>query len=133
MPGEVATRNNELDAFLTVNDKGMRVLYLVGDLGFEQSFLRRALAVNDFIDLTFKPIYANTRGSWPDTSLEKEFADPTYDVFILGDLDSRALYDKRTHRQSLDALARAVEGGKGLLMLGGPHSCLLYTSPSPRD
>ena len=122
MPGEVATRNNELDAFLTVNDKGMRVLYLVGDLGFEQSFLRRALAVNDFIDLTFKPIYANTRGSWPDTSLEKEFADPTYDVFILGDLDSRALYDKRTHRQSLDALARAVEGGKGLLMLGGPHS-----------
>ena len=122
MPGEVATRNNELDAFLTVNDKGMRVLYLVGDLGFEQSFLRRTLAVNDFIDLVFQPIYPNTRNSWPDTSLEKQFADPTYDVFILGDLDSRALYDKRTHTQSLDALAKAVESGKGLLMLGGPHS-----------
>jgi len=122
MPGEVATRNNELDAFLTVNDKGMRVLYLVGDLGFEQSFLRRALAVNDFIDLDFQPIYANTRGSWPNTELEKAFSDPTYDVFILGDLDSRALYDKRKHTQSLDALVAAVEGGKGLLMLGGPHS-----------
>ena len=122
MPGEVATRNNELDAFLTVNDKGMRVLYVVGDLGFEQSFLRRTLAVNDFIDLTFKPIYANTRSTWPDTSLDKEFRDPTYDVFILGDIDSRALYDKRTHPQSLNALAKAVENGKGLLMLGGPHS-----------
>ncbi len=122
MPGEVATRNNELDAFLTVNDKGMRVLYVVGDLGFEQSFLRRALAVNDFIDLDFKPIYANTRNTWPDTSLLNAFGDPTYDVFILGDLDSRALYDKRTHPQTLEALAEAVEGGKGLLMLGGSHS-----------
>jgi uncharacterized membrane protein len=122
MPGEVATRNNELDAFLTVNDKGMRVLYVVGDLGFEQSFLRRALAVNDFIQLDFKPIYANTRDAWPDTSLEKAFRDPTYDVFILGDLDSRALYDKRTHAQSLNALVQSVESGKGLLMLGGPHS-----------
>ena len=122
MPGEVATRNNELDAFLTVNDKGMRVLYLVGDLGFEQSFLRRTLAVNDFIDLTFQPIYANTRSNWPDTSLEKQFRDPTYDVFILGDLDSRALFDKRTYPQSLKALVAAVEGGKGLLMLGGSHS-----------
>jgi len=30
MEGELAKRNNELDAFLTVNDKGMRILYLNG-------------------------------------------------------------------------------------------------------
>ncbi len=122
MPGELAIRNNELDSFLTVNDKGMRVLFLTGDVGWEQSFLRRSLPTADFIELDFVTISPNSRKNWPETKYEALFKDPSYDVFIIGDLDSRALHDPATYTKSLDALAEAVYGGKGLLMLGGYHS-----------
>ncbi len=122
MPDELAVRNNELDAFLTVNDRGMRVLYLYGDISNEQSFLRRSLPTTDFIDLDFQPIFPGTRGKWPLTQFEELFKNPSYDVFIIGDLDSRALHDPATHTRTLQALADAVYGGKGLLMLGGYHS-----------
>ena len=122
MPGELAIRNNELDAFLTVNDKGMRVLFVTGDIGWEQSFLRRSLPTADFIELDFVPIYPNTRGTWPVDGLTALFKDPSYDVFIIGDLDSSALYDPGKDTRALDALADAVYNGKGLLMLGGYHS-----------
>ncbi len=122
MPGEQAERNNELDAFLTVNDKGMRVLFLAGDIGWEQSFLRRSLPTADFIQLDFVPIYPGSRGNWPETKYESLFKDPSYDVFIIADLDSRALHNPATYTKSLDALAEAVYDGKGLLMIGGYHS-----------
>ena len=122
MPGELAIRNNELDAFLTVNDKGMRVLMLTGEIGNEQRFLRHSLPTADFIQLDFVPIFANTRSRWPLTEYEQLFKDPSYDVFILADLDSRALHDPRSYTRSLDALADAVFNGKGLLMIGGYHS-----------
>ena len=125
MPEERALRNNELDGFLTVRDKGMRVLFLNGSLGNEQRFLRESLSVVDFIKMDFQPIYTykGTREQdWPIKSFEPEFADPTkYDIFVLCNVDSRALHDA-SHTESLTALAEAVRGGKGLLMLGGPHS-----------
>ncbi len=124
MPGELAIRNNELDAFLTVNDKGMRVLYLCGNIGNEQRFLRQSLPAADFIEMDFFPIYPNSRTDWKNNlnRFEMLFKDPTYDVFIIGDLDSRAFHDPATYTDSLDALADAVYEGKGLLMLGGYHS-----------
>ncbi len=122
MPGELAIRNNELDAFLTVNDKGMRVLMLAGEIGNEQRFLRHSLPTADFIQLDFVPIFANSRSRWPLNDYEQLFKDPTYDVFIIADLDSRALHDPKTYTRSLEALADAVYNGKGLLMLGGYHS-----------
>jgi uncharacterized membrane protein len=50
------------------------------------------------------------------------FKDPTIDVFIIGDVDSRALYDPLTQTENLELLVDAVDQGKGLIMLGGLHS-----------
>lgn len=125
MPGEVAIRNNSLDGFLTVRDEGMRALFLSGGLGFEQRRLRDAFRALDFVDMDFQPIYTdrNSRRNWPLTSLTTEFSDPKlYDVFILCNVDSRALYDHSTKQGPLTALANAVNQGKGLLMIGGTHS-----------
>lgn len=127
MPGELAVRNNSLDGFLTVRDKGMRVLLLCGSLGWEQRALRDSLPALDFIDLSFKPIFtppADIRQrAWPLDSLTNEFADEDrYDVFILCNVDSRALWDSRKKEGPLGALADTIKGGKGLLMIGGTHS-----------
>jgi uncharacterized membrane protein len=132
MPGELALRNNELEGFLTVNDKGMRVLMIAGDLNWEQSKLRESLSINDFIQIDFIEISPGSMRNWPLTQYEKLFADPTYDVFVFIDLDSRTLYRNGTYTKSLDALAEAVLKGKGLLMLGGYHSFgagLYYQTP----
>ena len=121
MPGEVALRNNELDAFLTVNDKGLSVVLIDGGLQSEQWFMRRSLATAEFLDLQFVPIYPNELkdGSRDLTEL---FEDESVDVFILSNVDSRQLYDK-TNQLGLEALRDAVsKRQKGLLMLGGYHS-----------
>ncbi|MEM9944359.1 MAG: glutamine amidotransferase, partial [Planctomycetota bacterium] len=125
MPGELAVRNNELEGFLTVRDKGMSVLFLSGSLGWEQRFLRDTLSVIDFVDLDFEPIYTNagSRRTWPLADYGADFRDPDkYDVFVLSNVDASALYDFRTKQGPLVDLAEAVSGGKGLLMLGGSHS-----------
>ena len=127
MPGELAVRNNSLDGFLTVRDKGMRVLLLSGPLGWEQRALRDSLPALDFIDLEFRPIFTpppETRNRrWPLDSLTEEFAaTDRYDVFILCNVDARALWDSRSQTGPLQALADTIKGGKGLLMIGGTHS-----------
>lgn len=123
MPGEQALRNNELDAFLTVNDKGMRILYVNGSLGFEQMSLRRSLATADFIQVDFQLIVPKpNRPPAGLAQLEKLFQDPTYDIFILDDVDARTLSDRNSNFRPLQALADAVHDGKGLIMLGGTHS-----------
>jgi uncharacterized membrane protein len=132
MPGEQAIRNNELEGFLTVNDKGMRVLFVVGNLNWEQSRLRESLAVNDFIQIDFIEISPNSRRNWPLTQYEELFSDPTYDVFVLMDVSSRALHDPNTYTKTFDALAEQIYKGKGILMLGGYHSFgagLYYQTP----
>lgn len=132
MPGELAIRNNELEGFLTVNDKGMRILMLVGDLNWEQSKLRESLSVNDFIQIDFIEISPASMRNWPLTQYEELFSDPSYDVFVFIDLDSRALHRPGVYTKSLDALAEAIYKGKGLLMLGGYHSFgagLYYQTP----
>ena len=123
MPGEKALRNNELDAFLTVNDKGMRILYLNGSLGYEQRSLRRSLATADFIEVDFQVIAPRPNNNEAAlVQLEGLFQDPTYDIFILDDVDARSLGDKDSDTRPLEALAQAVNDGKGLIMLGGTHS-----------
>ncbi len=121
MPGEKAQRNNELDAFLTVNDKGMSILFIDGGLGNEQSFLRRSLGTTEFIDLEYLPLYSNADArdnSWPRAGMTELFDNDTYDVFIFSDVDSAAFSD-----EALNALTNAVvDRKKGFLMLGGEHS-----------
>lgn len=120
MEGELALRNNELDAFLTVNDKGMRILYVNGSLGYEQIALRRSLSTADFIEIDFQ--WVSPRQQLDMNSVAEAFGNPSYDVFILDDVDARLLQRDDSPVKPLDVLAKSVEGGKGLLMLGGTHS-----------
>ena len=127
MAGEIAVRNNSLDGFLTVRDKGMRVLLLAGSLGWEQRALRDSLPALDFVDMNFRPLFTpppeRRKKLWPVRDLAEEFSDDTrYDVYILCNVDSRALWNKSNKTGPLADLAEAVKGGKGLLMIGGTHS-----------
>ena len=127
MPGEIAVRNNSLDGFLTVRDKGMRVLLLAGSLGWEQRALRDSLPALDFVDMQFRPLFTpppeSRKRLWPVRDLAEEFKDETrYDVYILCNVDSRALWNKADKTGPLADLAEAVRSGKGLLMIGGTHS-----------
>ena len=115
-PGELVTKNNQLSAYLRVLEGGLRVLYLEGELRNEQVFLRRSLAASADIELDFLWIDSRLRDRWP-VDVSNQLSDPTYDVFVLGDLDAAAL-----GKTNLGLLAEAVERGKGLLLLGGYHS-----------
>ena len=122
MPGEIALRNNELDAFLTVNDKGLSVALIDGGMGWEQSFLRRSLATAEFLDLQFIPLYPSEYKDGPREELLDLFDDETIDVFILSNVDARLLDDLK-NPLALEALRdNVIERRKGFLMLGGYHS-----------
>ena len=125
MPGELAVRNNSLDGFLTVRDEGMRVLMIGGGLSYEQRELRDSLPALEFVDLDYRPIFLDERSrqEWPLNEFASEFAaENKYDVFVLVNVDSRALFDHRTGTGPLQQLAETIKQGKGLLMIGGTHS-----------
>jgi uncharacterized membrane protein len=114
-PDEQVAKNNQLDAFLTVLEGGLRVLYVYGNLPFEQRAIRRAINASPDIELDDQFIDVRRRRLWPE-KLPADFANK-YDAFILGDVDAEAL-----GAANINALATAVERGKGLLMLGGNSS-----------
>jgi uncharacterized membrane protein len=115
-PDEQVEKNNQLDAFLTVLEGGLRVLYLYGNLPFEQKFIRRAINASPDIELDDHFIDSRTRQKWP-IDLGSATALNKYDAFILGDIDAGALGPANEM-----LIAAAVDKGKGLLMLGGDHS-----------
>jgi uncharacterized membrane protein len=115
-PGELVVKNNRLDAYLTVLEGGLRILYLDGEKRFEQKFLRRALNASPDIELDDRIIDRRSRTQWP-IDLGTDLTSGKYDAFILGDLDAEALGPA-----NLKALAEAVAKGKGLLMIGGRSS-----------
>ena len=119
--GELVTKNNELTAFLTVRDGGLKVFYLEGEARHEYTFLRRALRGAEDIQLEDVWIDHNKRDRWP-LDFSKQFSDPTIDMFILGSVSADAI-----NEASVDALVAAVAGqngrdGKGLLLIGGRYS-----------
>lgn len=120
--GEISPRNNELPGFLTVNEGGLKVLYIYGSLNWEVSFLIRSLGAYKDIQLDQLHMDRRDESRWP---LDKTalFEDDSYDVFILHNVDSRALYRRGTGESNLQALADAViERRKGLIMIGGYQS-----------
>ncbi len=114
--GELVTTNNQLTAYLTVLEGGLRVLYLEGEPRQEQKFIRWALDRSPDIDLDFQWFPSRLRQDWP-VLLDDLFSQGGYDAYILGDVDSAALGE-----ENLRQLASAVERGKGLIALGGYHS-----------
>ncbi|MHB0957987.1 MAG: glutamine amidotransferase [Pirellulaceae bacterium] len=115
-PGELVTKNNQLTAFLTVLEGGLRVLYLEGEPRQEQKYIRWALDASPDVDLDFQWFPSRLRKDWP-VALGDTLEKGNYDAFILGDCDSQALGD-----ENLQQLADEVERGKGLIAIGGYHS-----------
>jgi uncharacterized membrane protein len=114
-PAELVTRNNQLSAFVQVREGGLRVLYLYGDLFGEQQKLRAAIQAAPDMQLVDSFINPAARDRWP--IVQPELTAANYDVLILESVDATAL-----GADNLQAIASAVEQGKGLLMIGGYQS-----------
>ena len=115
-PGELVTKNNQLSAFVRVLEGGVKVLYVEGELRLEQKFLRRSLDAAQDMELDF--LWLAERGrETPSTELADKLAGGQYDAFLLGDVDAAVV-----GQADLTLLAKAVEQGKGLALLGGYHS-----------
>ncbi|HUG70185.1 MAG TPA: glutamine amidotransferase [Pirellulaceae bacterium] len=115
-PGERVTRNNELSAFVTALEGGLRVLYLYGDLLGEQRLLRRSINLSPDIQLDDIYVDPKNRERWP-INLDDELSFANLDVLLLESVDSSALGEA-----NLQGIATLTERGKGLMMLGGYNS-----------
>lgn len=119
-PGELLTTNNERSSFVNVLDGGLNVLYVEGALRVEQRFLRRSLDASPDIHVDYIRLDAqhpNQRSDAVNEILQAGLVPGKYDVFILGDVDSRAFLEGE-----LTALRDCVSNGAGLIMLGGFHT-----------
>jgi uncharacterized membrane protein len=114
--GELVTKNNEMTAFLTVRDGGLKVLYLDTRLPYEFGAIKRALGGAEDIQLDMQWIKTNERDRWP-KDFSELFRNPQYDVFILGTVPAAAFT-----AESITALRDAVDAGKGLMLIGGDYS-----------
>ncbi len=115
-PGELVTKNNALTAFLTVLEGGLKVAYLYGGLLGEQRYLRWSLESSPDIDLRHVFIDPRNRDRWPDDRSDL-LQDPVFDVYLLENVDASVF-----RPEDLQALAKAVENGRGVMMIGGYHS-----------
>lgn len=120
-PQELVTKNNSLPAFLNVDEKGLRVLYVRGKEGIEQLFLKKSIDAAQGIDMDVVYISPQTRSRWP-LDRNELFSNSLYDVIIFHDLDASALFRAGDDRSSLQTLVNQIEKGKGFLMIGGNHS-----------
>ncbi|MEZ6136760.1 MAG: glutamine amidotransferase [Pirellulaceae bacterium] len=108
--------NNVAMGFITVREGGVKILYLEGQPRVEQAFLKRSLEESYDFSLEYRWLQEKERRRWPiDIHTSENFEQ--YDAFIIGDLDAKALSPA-----SLAALARRIQQGAGLLLLGGYHS-----------
>jgi len=80
---EITDRNNEQSGFVQVLEGGLRVLFIQGQLNFEQGPLRQSLNASPDIQVNY--LRVNRPGSLADVFRN----DPVpYNVFFLGDIDS---------------------------------------------
>ncbi len=114
--GELLLDNNELTAFLSVREGGMRVLFIEGELRQEQKFIRWSLDASPDIEVDFQWFPNKQKARWP-LSLGTALDSDRYDVFIIGDLPAAAI-----ETEDWERLAERVNEGKGLIMLGGYRS-----------
>ncbi|MEW4455424.1 glutamine amidotransferase [Bremerella sp. JC817] len=116
--GELVIKNNILSAYVNVLDGGLKILYLESSTldRPEQKWIRNVIAQSADMELDFRVIDRRRRDQWP-VDLTETITQGKYDVYIIGDVDSSAFGPT-----SLDMLAKEVEDGKGLIMLGGFHA-----------
>ncbi len=115
--GELVTTNNRLSTFITVRKGGLNVLYLEGSLGrVEKRFIRSALDSSNVIALEYLYLDAERLSQRP-PDLSDRFRPGRYDVYIFGDVDAAAF-----RPEDLELLQKTIDGGAGMIMLGGLHS-----------
>ncbi len=115
-PGELLVENNELTAYLTVLEGGIKVLYLYGSRLGEQLELRHTIASSPDMELVEQLVSMQSRKNWPDQRT-RLLGDEQFDVIILENLNAQAVSGN-----DLAALEQLVGKGKGFLMIGGYHS-----------
>ena len=109
--GEQITDNNQLTSFVTVLDGGLRVLYVDGNVGWqERKFIRRSLDESPDIQVD---LWLDTEGARSGPLALPLDENKPYDVYLIGDIASDRLGDNAALM-----IAEAVSEGKGLMMLG---------------
>ncbi|HBT75688.1 MAG TPA: hypothetical protein DEB39_01910, partial [Planctomycetaceae bacterium] len=134
-PKELISTNNAMSGFVRVVEGGLNVLYLQGEKRFEHGFIQRALDASADIHVKYlripieearlqaRSLKRETEDVLSDlTGSRVSLVDPyflpgAYTVYILDDIDSKAFKN-----EELDALARLVADGAGLIMIGGFHA-----------
>lgn len=112
--GERYTDNNSQTAFLDIREGGGRVLYIEGQPRTEAIFLRRAIGESQDLQLLFRWLEPGADGGYSPLPLDDLLTQEAVDVIVLGDLPATALTPDQ-----LTQIAELVDGGKGLLMMGG--------------
>ena len=115
-PGELVTTNNEISTFITVLKGGVNVLYLEGGLRVDQKYLRRSLDASADIKVDYLSFNPRDPKQRP-VDLMQRFQRGKYDVYVIGDVDSSYFTS-----DELQALAKVLREGAGLIMLGGFHT-----------
>jgi len=124
-PDEVVTDDNETELHVLVTEPHIRVLYVEGSIRPEYKFLRRAMNIDQNVQLISLIRIQKARFSSYGAingqrllDLPRSDADfRMFDVIILGDLDSTFLT-----RDQITKFGTFVKNGGGLLMTGGHNS-----------
>jgi len=115
--GELIWSNNQVSSFVTVLAGGLNVLFVQGPHApWEGRFWLRSVATSPDIQADLRILRkpaTRTAGELKD----EDFAPNRYNVYVLSDLPANFLTADQTA-----LLARAVERGAGLIMLGGRSS-----------
>ena len=147
LPGEKSKDNNEYEVNVDVVDARSRMLYVEGIPRWEYKFLRRTLLAETQISpvIFFTGANGAPQGGTPVGNFTADMTPQQlafFKIVILGNIDAKELGDERAKN-----LVKFVEDGGSLILLGGTKAwtagglmqtdlgktCLLYTSPSPRD
>ncbi|MGL4941822.1 MAG: glutamine amidotransferase [Thermoguttaceae bacterium] len=131
-PKELILTNNTQAGFVRVVEGGLTVLAIQGRRRFEQKWIRQALdaSADIRVETWYLPVdeaFASSEQRRPLDRLASAtsarsseaayFTPKKFSVYILDNVDAAAF-----HPEELEALAEAVRGGAGLLMLGGVHA-----------
>ena len=117
--GELVTSNNRLSAFVNVLDGGLQVVIYVGGFrhGSPEMRIRDSLSTSPDMQVRVVDLRGyNFPENWPLDTNGTE-SDPEVDVYLIGSVYADALGNA-----NLDRIESAVDSGKGLIMIGGPHS-----------
>ncbi len=112
---EIKKENNIRQTILTVQKGGIKVAYFDFPIRAEQKWLKAAGSAEK-VQLDFQPVELGDFRRR--NEIDRSWFEPgKYDAYIIGDVPAAAF-----DTQTLLALARRVDDGAGLMMIGGRHS-----------